>query len=108
MSAGRCRGRGSRFTPPGWEDGGWLMRRLGNAPPSRRRGRRRAACVSALLMTSTLAACSSESGTPTLTWYINPDNGGQAKLATKCGDASNGAYKIETQVLPNDADQQRE
>ena len=23
---------------------------------------------------------------PTLTWYINPDNGGQADLAAKCGD----------------------
>jgi multiple sugar transport system substrate-binding protein len=49
-----------------------------------------------------------EGGTPTLTWYINPDNGSQAKLAKKCGDASNGAYRIETQVLPNEADQQRE
>ena len=31
-----------------------------------------------------------EGGAPTLTWYINPDNGGQAELAKKCGDASNG------------------
>ena len=49
-----------------------------------------------------------EGGAPTLTWYINPDNGGQAELAKKCGDASNGAYRIETQILPNEADQQRE
>ena len=49
-----------------------------------------------------------EGGAPTLTWYINPDNGGQAELAKKCGDASDGAYRIETQVLPNEADQQRE
>jgi multiple sugar transport system substrate-binding protein len=66
-------------------------------------------CVATIAAPVILAGCSSdEGGTPTLTWYINPDNGGQAKLATKCGDASNGAYKIETQVLPNDADQQRE
>ena len=43
-----------------------------------------------------------------MTWYINPDNGGQAELAKKCGDASDGAFKIETQILPNEADQQRE
>jgi multiple sugar transport system substrate-binding protein len=45
---------------------------------------------------------------PTLHWYINPDNGGQAELAAKCGAASNGAFKIETSVLPNDATGQRE
>ena len=39
-------------------------------------------------------------GTPTLTWYVNPDNGGQRRLAEKCGDAADGAYRIETQVLP--------
>jgi multiple sugar transport system substrate-binding protein len=51
---------------------------------------------------------SDEGGAPTLTWYINPDNGGQAELAKKCGDASDGAYRVETQILPNEADQQRE
>jgi multiple sugar transport system substrate-binding protein len=49
-----------------------------------------------------------EGGTPTLTWYINPDNGSQAKLATRCSEESSGAFKIKTQILPNDADQQRE
>ena len=33
-----------------------------------------------------------DGGAPTLTWYINPDNGGQATLAEKCADASDGAY----------------
>jgi multiple sugar transport system substrate-binding protein len=71
----------------------------------------RARSIAALLVVVplTLAACGGEdSGPPTLTWYINPDNGGQADLAKKCGDASGGAFRIETQVLPNDADQQRE
>ncbi len=45
---------------------------------------------------------------PTLTWYINPDNGGQADLATKCTKAANGEYRIETALLPNDASSQRE
>jgi multiple sugar transport system substrate-binding protein len=53
--------------------------------------------------------CSSDSsGTPTLTWYINPDNGGQAELAAKCTKAAAGRYRIETAPLPNDADGQRE
>jgi multiple sugar transport system substrate-binding protein len=45
---------------------------------------------------------------PALNWYINPDNGGQAELAAKCSAASNGAYRIDTSVLPNDATAQRE
>ena len=56
-----------------------------------------------------LYGCSEdEGGTPTLTWYINPDNGGQADLAAKCGEQSDGGFRIETQILPNEADQQRE
>ena len=62
-----------------------------------------------LLLASVLGACGGGgSGVPTLNWYINPDNGGQAELAAKCSAASNGAYKIETSVLPNDATSQRE
>jgi len=55
-----------------------------------------------------LAACSSdEGGTPELVWYINPDAGGQAKVAENCTKAADGAYTISTQVLPQDANQQR-
>ncbi len=62
-----------------------------------------------LLAASVLTACGSGgSGVPTLNWYINPDNGGQAELAAKCTAASNGAYRIQTSVLPNDATGQRE
>ncbi len=56
------------------------------------------------IMGSILAGCGDDSGTPTLTWYINPDAGGQAAVAEKC---STDAYTIETQVLPQDASQQR-
>jgi trehalose/maltose transport system substrate-binding protein len=49
-----------------------------------------------------------EDATPTLTWYINPDNGGQADLAQTCTEQANGAYRIKTTPLPNDADGQRE
>jgi multiple sugar transport system substrate-binding protein len=54
-----------------------------------------------------MAACSQESATPTLYWYINPDNGGQRRLAEKCAPA-NGPYRVVIQTLPNDASQQRE
>jgi len=55
-----------------------------------------------------LAACASESGPPTLTWYINPDNGGQVKIASLCTQAAKGEYRITTEVLPRDAASQRE
>jgi len=62
-----------------------------------------------VLVGSLLTACGSDdSGTPTLNWYINPDNGGQGRLAAGCAKASNGEYKVDIQVLPNDASQQRE
>ncbi|WP_338073689.1 extracellular solute-binding protein [Kineococcus siccus] len=64
-----------------------------------------------LLLASTLGACGSGSastGTPTLNWYINPDNGGQATIAAACSEASNGAYTIETSILPSQAAAQRE
>ncbi|QIR68992.1 extracellular solute-binding protein [Kocuria sp. KD4] len=64
-----------------------------------------AAAASAMLLTG----CSGgESGPPTLTWYINPDDGGQDVLAQQCSDASGGKYKIQTSLLPRDAASQRE
>ncbi|GAA4606445.1 multiple sugar transport system substrate-binding protein [Actinoplanes octamycinicus] len=74
-----------------------------------RSGRRRLAAFAALtLSVSLLTACGDDSGPPTLTWYINPDNGGQGRLAEQCAASSNGAYQVDVQVLPNDASQQRE
>ncbi|GAA4357460.1 extracellular solute-binding protein [Angustibacter luteus] len=66
--------------------------------------------ATALLAGLGLAACGSGSGSGSnaLTWYINPDNGSQAKLAAECTAQSNGAYKITTSILPNDASTQRE
>jgi len=57
-----------------------------------------------------LAACGGdgEAGPPVLTWYINPDNGGQAELAQVCTDEAEGRYRIATALLPSDADAQRE
>ena len=78
--------------------------------PSRRRARRRAprkavAVAAAIVCTSSLAACSGDDGgAPELTWYINPDAGGQEAVAEAC---STDAYTISVQVLPQDASQQR-
>ena len=69
--------------------------------------RRWPTALAVALFASALAACGGGSGVTTLNWYINPDNGGQAELAAKCSAASNGAYRIRTSVLPNDATAQR-
>lgn len=68
-------------------------------------GPRNVVLVAALtLVAGLLAACSSASAKPVLTWYINPDTGGQAAVAERC---STSRYAITTQVLPTDAGQQR-
>ena len=53
-------------------------------------------------------ACSRGGGTTTLSWYVNPDNGGQAQIAQRCTDAAGGRYRIVTSPLPRDASDQRE
>jgi multiple sugar transport system substrate-binding protein len=53
---------------------------------------------------SILVACSASSATPVLTWYINPDTGGQDAVAKNCSTKD---HTIQTQVLPTDAGQQR-
>ncbi|MCJ1707725.1 extracellular solute-binding protein [Microbacterium sp. VKM Ac-2923] len=73
-----------------------------------RTARRIVAGASALALAGTLGACSAGDGVPTLTWYINPDDGGQAEIAASCTEAANGAYRIETSLLPRDAASQRE
>ncbi|NYE35406.1 multiple sugar transport system substrate-binding protein [Nocardioides cavernae] len=56
------------------------------------------------LASSLLAACGGDGDKPELVWYINPDSGGQAAIAEDC---STDEYTITTQVLPQDASQQR-
>ncbi|MCC3275166.1 MULTISPECIES: extracellular solute-binding protein [unclassified Arthrobacter] len=74
-----------------------------------RKGARAAVGVALALGATLLTGCGTDEGAaPTLTWYINPDAGGQAELAKQCTEASGGAYTIETSLLPNDAASQRE
>src|SRR5215213_8850812 len=85
--------------------------------PIRQRGRRRrrvlalAAC--AVAAAGLLTACGGGSGTPELTWYINPDPNppdgfegafGQAGIAERC---STDEYTIKTELLPQSATEQR-
>src|SRR3954454_9270860 len=73
-------------------------------------GRRGVAALAAsAALAGLLSACGdSGGGGNALTWYINPDDGGQTEVANRCSAASNGAYKITTSLLPNDASAQRE
>jgi multiple sugar transport system substrate-binding protein len=74
-----------------------------------RRARAHAAVSALALVVATLAGCSGGGGAlPTLNWYINPDNGGQADLAAKCSAATGGRYRLVTSVLPTEATAQRE
>src|SRR3712207_1611883 len=77
------------------------------------RGRRRqlGGAAAAAVLASTLVACGGggDGGSaPVLNWYINPDSGGQAEIAQRCSDASNGAYTIATSQLPRESSAQRE
>ncbi len=74
----------------------------------RRRLRYLAGTVALAVGTMLLPGCAASDGVTTLTWYINPDDGGQADLAALCTTEANGAYKIETSLLPKDAAAQRE
>jgi len=70
---------------------------------------RRRAALLALALAAPLAACATaEAGPPTLLWYINPDSGGQERIAAECTQESDGAYRLQTALLPRDAPSQRE
>jgi multiple sugar transport system substrate-binding protein len=63
-----------------------------------------------VVLASSLAACGGgdSAGPPTLTWYINPDSGGQEEIASRCTDEAGGRYAIEVSQLPRDSPSQRE
>ena len=63
-----------------------------------------------VLAATTLAGCGGGGGdgTPMLTWFALPDNGGAATRASECAEASGGAYRVQVETLPNNATSQRE
>ena len=66
----------------------------------------------ALAAVSLLAGCgggSSSGGPATLNWYVFKDkSGAYAEIAKACSQSSGGRYKINIQLLPADADGQRQ
>jgi len=76
----------------------------------RAKRRRTPALGTALVLSAAfLAACGGDGGGEnTLTWYVNPDAGGQAEIAKRCTEDAGGEYRIETAVLPREAAAQRE
>lgn len=80
------------------------MRVHGHQRRQHRAIRASALAAAGILASTTFTACSSASGVTQLVWYTNPDSGGQAKVAQNC---STDTYKITTQVLPQDANEQR-
>lgn len=77
--------------------------------PGRSKPKALVGLVVAALTAGVLSGCSGgDTGTPSLTWYINPDDGGQAEIAQRCTAAADGRYTINTSLLPRDASSQRE
>lgn len=64
-----------------------------------------AGVAAAALAAGTLSACGGGGGTPTLTWYINPD--GQDTLNALAKSCSTDDYRIKIQLLPSSATDQR-
>jgi multiple sugar transport system substrate-binding protein len=84
-------------------------RGIQNSRGRRRWGRGIAGAAAVLVASGTLAACGSDDGgASTLTWYINPDSGGQAEIASRCTEAAGGAYTIQTAQLPRESSEQRQ
>lgn len=85
-----------------------MARPSARAQRAQLRRKRIALGAAVVAMAATLAACGEDGGPPTLTWYTNPDSGGQAEIAKRCTEQSDGKYKISTSGLPTDATAQRE
>jgi len=71
---------------------------------------RRAGAVALVAITlAALAGCGAQAaGPPVLTWYANPDSGGQKAIAADCTSAAQGRYRIAVSVLPREAGEQRQ
>jgi multiple sugar transport system substrate-binding protein len=73
------------------------------------RWRRTAAAALAAAAVTAVAGCGAgETGPPVLTWYINPDSGGQEEIAARCTEAAGGVYSIVTSTLPRESSEQRQ
>jgi multiple sugar transport system substrate-binding protein len=69
------------------------------------------ALLTALLALTLFTGCggSSSGGPVTLNWFVATQPGGTIQeVAKRCSDESHGKYKVDVQLLPTDASQQRE
>ena len=69
------------------------------------------AAFMALALVALISGCggSASAGTPTLNWFVATQPGGTIqKVAERCTAESKGEYKINVELLPTDASQQRE
>lgn len=82
-----------------------MVRKLRRDRPVAGPRRRAAAAIAVGLAGTLLSACGSADGTPTLTWYVNPD--GEATNNATAERCSTEDYSIDVQLLPTDASQQR-
>jgi multiple sugar transport system substrate-binding protein len=67
--------------------------------------------LTAIVAAVLLVGCggSSSGGTPTLNWFVATQPGGTIQeVAKRCTDEAHGKYKINVELLPTDASQQRE
>ena len=77
--------------------------------PAPHRIRKLTAVVSAgLIACGTLAACGGSGGVPTINVYGSTSDAGFDKILNDCNKAAAGKYKIVPNLIPSDADSQRE
>jgi multiple sugar transport system substrate-binding protein len=83
-------------------------------PASRRAGSgaaRLAGAIGVLLAAVTLSACGGEAegGTPEVRWFVAIQPGGSIQeIAKRCTEEADGRYEVTLELLPTDADPQRE
>jgi multiple sugar transport system substrate-binding protein len=71
----------------------------------------RALLTAVIIALALFSGCggSSSGGTPTLNWFVATQPGGTIQeVAKRCTDESHGRYKVNVELLPTDASQQRE
>ena len=83
------------------------MKRILWFAPGRRR-RTIALATAPLVAATLLSGCGGSGGPPTLTWYINPDNGGAGHPGAAVRGRLRRRLQVDIQTLPANATGQRE
>src|SRR4051794_14898355 len=78
------------------------------APSKRKIPKLTALVGTAVIACGALTACGGDSGTPTINVYGSTSDAGFDKILNDCNKAAAGKYKIVPNLIPSDADSQRE